>query len=91
MGVFGQLKNKKKTEKQRKAMKWKRQKRAEMKKNTQTEVIIEDAQLLSKDMLKNKLKNKKNNIKISNKKRNRLLKRLRYQHREKEQVDEDGM
>ncbi|XP_076454557.1 uncharacterized protein LOC143289468 [Babylonia areolata] len=89
MGVFGQLKNKKKTDKQRKTMKWRRRQRSVAKQKHQPDVNVEDLELFSKDMIKNKMKNLKNNINLSNKKRNRLLKRLRHGQRQKEKVEAD--
>ncbi|KAL8625998.1 hypothetical protein ACOMHN_012590 [Nucella lapillus] len=89
MGVFGQLKNKKKTDKQRKTMKWRRRQRSVSKRKNPPQLVVEDVELFSNDMLKKKMKNLKNNINLSNKKRNRLLKRLRHGQREKEQLEDD--
>ncbi|KAK7095485.1 uncharacterized protein C11orf98-like [Littorina saxatilis] len=89
MGVFGQFKNKKKTDKQRKTMKWRRGRRTENKKKDPQELNVEQVQLFSKDMLKNKMKNMKNNVNLSNKRRNRLLKRLKHGQREKDALTAD--
>eukprot|EP00745_Piridium_sociabile_P040467 TRINITY_DN77827_c0_g1_i1.p1 TRINITY_DN77827_c0_g1~~TRINITY_DN77827_c0_g1_i1.p1 ORF type:complete len:141 (-),score=58.15 TRINITY_DN77827_c0_g1_i1:47-469(-) len=89
MGIFGELKNKKKTDKQRKTMQWKRRQRTVARQNNPLKVNLEGVTLFSKDMLKNKMKNVRNNINLSNKKRNRMLKRLRHGQREKDQVEAD--
>ncbi|RUS69646.1 hypothetical protein EGW08_022591, partial [Elysia chlorotica] len=73
-----------------KTQKWKRQKKAEKKKNQPSkEMNIEDVHLYSDDKLKNKIRNPQNNIKISGKKKRRLTKRLGHSLRERSQMQVD--
>ncbi|KAK3728779.1 hypothetical protein RRG08_013502 [Elysia crispata] len=90
MGIKSLASNNKKKFKSAKTQKWKRQKKAEKKKQqTPKEVNIEDVHLFSDEKLKNKLRNPQNNIKISGKKKRRLTKRLGHSLREKSQMQVD--
>ncbi|XP_041356332.1 uncharacterized protein C11orf98 homolog [Gigantopelta aegis] len=82
MGLFSLMSNKKKTPKEKKKFRHRRQKKAELKKRRGPQVIeIKDMELLSKEQIKKKMKNTHVNITVSGKRRRKMLKRLRNQER----------